>query len=229
MPASTNDVELTEEIQADLAGRDLLPVEHLLDTGDVSAPHLLTSARAHGVDLVGPVLLDTSWQAADDAGFDLPHFAIDWERRTVTCPQGKTSRPWTAAARDDDPCFQVRFARGDGLACPVRARCTRAATRPRQLSLRPREEHAALLAARQRQAGDAFAARYRRRAGVEGTIAQGVRACGLRRARYRTRPKVRLEHVAIAVGISLQRLDDWWTETPRALTRTSRFAALAAA
>jgi hypothetical protein len=33
--------------------------------------------------------------------------------------------------------------------------------------------------------------------------------------------------VAIAVGISLQRLDDWWSDIPRAGTRTSRFAALA--
>ena len=229
VPASTNDVELTEEIQADLAGRDLLPAEHLLDTGYVSAQHLLTSERAHGVDLVGPVLLDTSWQAAADEGFDLTHFAINWERQTVTCPQGKVSRPWTAAARDDYPFFQVRFAKGDCRACPVRARCTRAAARPRQLSLRPREEHAALQRARHRQTTDDFAARYRARAGVEGTIAQGVRGRGLRRARYRTLPKVRLEHVAIAVGISLQRLDDWWTETPRAFTRTSRFAALAVA
>jgi hypothetical protein len=31
------------------------------------------------------------------------------------------------------------------------------------------------------------------------------------------------------VGISLQRLDDWWTGTARSTTRTSRFAALAAA
>jgi len=41
--------------------------------------------------------------------------------------------------------------------------------------------------------------------------------------------KVRLEHVAIAAAISLQRRDAWWTETPRALTRPSRFAALAVA
>ncbi len=229
VPASTNDVELTDAIQADLAGRDLLPGEHLLDTGYVSAQHLLTSELAYGVDLVGPVLLDTSWQAAADEGFDLTRFTIDWERQTVTCPQGKTSRPWTAAARDDYPFFQVRFAKGDCLACPLRARCTRAATRPRQLSLRPREEHAALQLARQRQTTDDFAARYRKRAGMEGTIAQGVQVCGLRRARYRTLPKVRLEHVAIAVGLSLQRLDDWWTGTARATTRTSRFAALAAA
>ena len=49
----------------------------------------------------------------------------------------------------------------------------------------------------------------------------------MRRARYRTLAKVRLEHVAIAVGISLQRLDDWWGGIPRASSRTSRFAALA--
>ena len=95
--------------------------------------------------------------------------------------------------------------------------------------MRPREEHVALQLARQRPRTDDFGARYQKRAGVEGTIAQGVQVGGLRRARYRTLPKVRLEHVAIAVGISLQRLDDWWTATPRATTRTSRFAALAAA
>lgn len=47
----------------------------------------------------------------------------------------------------------------------------------------------------------------------------------LRWARYRT-PKARLEYVAIAATISLQRLTDWWAETPRVTTRTSRFAAL---
>jgi len=229
VPASTNDVELTEEIQADLAARDLLPGEHLVDTGYVSARHLLTSAATYRVELLGPALLDTSWQAAAAEGFDVTRFAIDWERRTVTCPGGKTSRSWTEATCDDYPFSQVKFAKADCLACPVRAQCTRSATRPRQLSLRPREEHVALQLARQRQTTDDFAARYRKRAGVEGTIAQGVQACGLRRARYRTLPKVRLEHVAIAVGLSLQRLDDWWTETPRATTRTSRFAALAAA
>jgi hypothetical protein len=76
---------------------------------------------------------------------------------------------------------------------------------------------------------DDFAERYQTRAGVEGTIAQGVRTGGVRQARYRTFPKVQLEHVAIAAGLSLQRLDDWWTETSRATTRTSRFAALAVA
>jgi transposase len=177
VPASTNDVELTDPIQADLAARGLLPGEHLLDSGYVDAQHLCGSAK-RGIELVGPALLDTSWQAAAAEGCDVTRFALDWERRTGTCPGGTTSRSWTGATRDDYPFHQVKFAKADCLACPLRAQCTRSASRPRQLSLRPREEHVALQLARRRQATDDFAARYRKRAGVEGTIAQGVQACG---------------------------------------------------
>ena len=229
VPATTNDVETTGEIQADLAARDLLPAEHLLDAGYVSAQHLVASATTHQVDLVGPALLDTSWQAAANEGFDVTCFAIDWEARTVTCPGGRTSRSWTEATRGDYPFYQVKFSKTDCRACPVRVHCTRCATGPRQLALRPREEHAALQAARQRQTTEGFATLYRKRAGIEGALSQGVQVCGLRRARYRTLRKVRLEHMAIGAAISLQRLDAWWTATPRASTRTSRFAALAVA
>lgn len=228
VPATTNDVEMTAVIQADLAARDLLPGEHLLDAGYVSAQHLVTSATAHGIDLVGPALLDTCWQATAKEGFDLTCFTIDWEQRTVTCPQGKASHSWHEVTRGEYPFSQVQFSMADCRPCPARAQCTRATTQPRQLSLRPREEHLALQAARARQTSEPFRTRYRKRAGIEGTMAQGAQVFGARRARYRSLHKVRLEHVAIAAAISLQRLDAWWAETPPARTRTSRFAALAA-
>jgi transposase len=228
VPASTNDVLVTAMVQDDLAARALLPGEHLLDSGYVDAQHLLHSAQ-RGIDLVGPALLDTSWQAAAGEGFDLSCFTINWEQQTVTCPGGKTSHPWREAWRDAYLFYQVEFAKADCLRCPLRAQCTRAATRPRQLSLRPRAEQVALQQARQRQGTAEFTQRYKKRAGVEGTLAQGVQVCGLRRARYHGVRKIHLAHVAIAAGICLQRLDDWWTQTPRITTRTSRFAALAAA
>jgi transposase len=228
VPAPTADVTMTDVIQADLAERDLLPAEHLLDAGYVSAEHLVTSATKHQIELVGPVLLDTSWQATAAEGFDVSCFAIDWEARTVTCPAGKVSRSWSKAKRDDYPFYQVKFSKTDCRACPVRDHCTRCAKGPRQLALRPQEEHEAVQAARQRQTTEEFVGRYRQRAGIEGTLAQGLQGCGLRQARYRTLPKVHLEHVATAVAISLQRLDAWWTETPRARTRVSRFTTLAA-
>jgi IS5 family transposase len=69
---------------------------------------------------------------------------------------------------------------------------------------------------------------YARRAGIEGTISQGVRAFGLRRARYRGLAKTHLQHVATAAALNLGRLGTWLRAAPRATTRTSRFAALAA-
>jgi transposase len=82
-------------------------------------------------------------------------------------------------------------------------------------------------AARQRQATPDFAAQYARRAGIEGTISQGVRAFGLRQARYRGLRKTHLQHVATATAINVGRLTDWLTGVPRGRTRCSHFGALA--
>ena len=102
------------------------------------------------------------------------------------------------------------------------------ARRP-HLKLQPRAEHEALGAARGRLATREGRRLYARRAGVEGTISQGVRAFGLRRSRYRGLARTHLQHVATAAAIDLARLGDWLRSIPRAATRTSRFAALAAA
>ena len=104
----------------------------------------------------------------------------------------------------------------------------RQAPGPAHLKLPPRAEHEALKAARGRLATREGRRRYARRAGIEGTISQGVRAFGLRRSRYRGLAKTHLQHVATAAAINLERLAAWFRGVPRAATRTSRFAALAA-
>jgi transposase len=69
---------------------------------------------------------------------------------------------------------------------------------------------------------------YGKRAGIEGTISQGVRSFGLRRARYWGRAKVHLQHVATAAAMNLGRAWDWLEGVPHAATRKSRFARLIA-
>ena len=64
------------------------------------------------------------------------------------------------------------------------------------------------------------------RAGVEGTISQGVRTFGLRQSRYWGLAKTHLQHLATATAINLDRQGDWFEEYPRAKTRVSRFAKL---
>ncbi|MEV2267409.1 transposase [Nonomuraea africana] len=77
------------------------------------------------------------------------------------------------------PVIRVRFSMRDCKACPRRDLCTRGA-KGRRITLRPREEHEALQRARETQSTDEWQQRYAHRAGVEGTIAQGVKGFGLR-------------------------------------------------
>jgi transposase len=228
--ATDADIEQLAAIQAGLARAELLPARHLVDAGYIRGRNLATSTEEHHVDLVGPMPEDHQWQAKAKQGFDLAQFRVDWDARVVTCPRGRASARWceTRTARDRTM-VHVAFAPADCTPCPVRARCTRAKDLPRSLMLQERAEHEAIQAARQRQRTEEFAVEYAGRAGVEGTLSQGIRAFGLRQARYRGLAKVHLQHVATAAAMNVARLTDWLDGIPRAATRRSRFAALAPA
>jgi transposase len=226
--APAADVDQLVPLQERLAARQLPPAEHGVDTGYIRTSTLVASQREHQIDLVGPMSDDRQWQAKDPDGFDLAQVQIDWEARSVTCPNGQRSTGWsesrTARRRSQ---IHVQFAPAACAACPVRAHCTRAQAGPRHLTLRPRAEHDALRAARQRQTTATFKTQDAARAGIEGTLSQGVRAFGLRQTRYRGLAKTHLQHVATATAMNLMRLADWLNQLPRATTRRSRFAALA--
>jgi transposase len=96
------------------------------------------------------------------------------------------------------------------------------------MTLRPRELHEALQAARREQETAQWKAAYAARAGIEGTLSQGVRGFGPRRCRYVGLAKARLQHVATAAAIKVYRISDWVGGVPLAATRKSRFARLVA-
>jgi transposase len=226
--APAADVDQLGPIQERLASRQLPPSEQVVDTGYVRTSNLVASRREHRIDLIGPMYDDRQWQAKTPGGFDLARFRIDWGARAVTCPNGQRSTGWsesrTARRRTQ---IHVQFAPVACAACPVRSCCTRAKAGPRHLTLRPRPEHEALLAARHRQTTVAFRSQYAARAGIEGTLSQGVRAFGLRRCRYRGLAKTHLQQVATAAAINLDRLAHWWGGRPRISVRRSPLAALA--
>ena len=117
----------------------------------------------------------------------------------------------------------IRFSTADCKPCALKPRCTRADRR--LLTPRRQEEHAALEAARAREKEDAFAAEYRRRAGIEGTLSAGVRAMHLRRSRYVGLAKTHLQHVLTAAATNLARLGAWLADEPLARTRRSTSSA----
>ena len=228
--STIHDFDVTETIHQHLGKRDLLPTEHLLDSGYIDSQVLVNSQNEHGVDLIGPARRDPSWQTKAGQGFDLACFVIDWERQVVTCPRGKTSVTWCSHQdTQGNDRVTVTFGVSDCRDCPSRAQCVRSQRLPRRISFRPKEQHVALQAARHRMTTDEFKQTYAHRAGIEGTISQSVRRSGLRRSRYTGLAKTHLQHILTAVAINLVRVAAWLEDTPRAQTRCSKFAALAPA
>ena len=204
--AVTADVDQTAPIHTALGAQGQLPGDHLLDAGYVDVELLVGSQSEHRVWLIGPVRPDVSWQAQADQGFDIGHFAIDWEAKRVACPEGKTSVLWKPGQdRWGNEVINTEFARRECLACRSWPRCTRATTEGREMTLRPRERHEVLQAARRRQETAAWKAEYAKRAGIEGTLSEGVRGFGLRRCHYIGLAKAHLQHVATAAAMNLSR------------------------
>ena len=200
----------------------LAPAEHLVDAGYASAALVARAARGHGIALVCPMLLDHSRQARAGAGYARADFALDFDARTATCPQQVTTAAWSDCTQRGTPVTVVRWPAAACGPCPAHDQCTRG--KRRTLTIPTREAHQALAAARAEQATDQWKARYRARAGIEGTMHQTTHAAGIRRARYRGRPKTALEHNLAAAAINMIRLDAYWTGHPLDRTRTSHLA-----
>jgi transposase len=226
-PATTPDDQMLEPIHEKLAARELLPEEHLVDKGYTTAELLVSSPEAYGVQVIGPVADDPSWQARAGSGFSRGDFIVDWEAKRVTCPAGQQSSSWLSNQDETKPgAIRVAFSRRVCTPCAFRAQCTKRKLEPRELMLQRREEYEAMQARRRRQTQPKFRKEYAARAGIEGTHSQGLRRCGLRQARYIGLAKTHLQHVLTAAAINLIRVAEWLAGTPLAKTRVSPFAEL---
>jgi transposase len=76
-PAIEQDNEATAEIQEELVINQLAPSQHLVDAGYVSAKLILDSQEKYGIDLIGPVHVDPSWQSRTPGALDASQFQVD--------------------------------------------------------------------------------------------------------------------------------------------------------
>lgn len=222
--ATVHEAQRTEAIHQSLADKHLLPSEHFVDSAYVSAEHLV-SAQQQQIEMVGPTRKNASWQSRTEDGYDETQFDIDWSAQTVTCPEGKQSRTWTESSKPGSR-TRVRaiFSKRDCLPCATRKQCTQGVHRV--VSFLPRVQYEALEQTRKVHRSEEGRERYKRRAGIEGTLSQGVRSFGLRRSRYRGLAKTHLQDMAIGAAINIDRLVNWLNGVAIAKTRVSRFKAL---
>ncbi len=121
----------------------------------------------------------------------------------------------------------MRFPQAVCQACPFHEQCTHSPARV--LIFQPKEQaYQALHEARERELTAEFRATYAKRAGVEGTIAQAVRTCEMRQARYIGMNKLRLQAFFTATAMNVLRACVWMAESTHASTPVSRFARLIA-
>lgn len=222
--ATTTDASALEAVHQEFARNDLLPGEHLLDSGYPSAEQIVRSAAVYGITLVTPALLDHSAQARAGKGYDKASFTFDFDRQRATCPQGLPSTTWNPCRQRETDAIVVSWAKTDCGPCPVRELCT-TGTR-RQITVHPRALHEALTVNRAEQDTKEWKRRYAPRAGVEGTMRQTTHTTGIRTARYLGLPKTALEHNIAATAVNMIRLDAYWTGKPLDRTRTTHLARL---
>jgi len=149
---------------------------------------------------------------------------VDWDAQQATCPQGHPSQSWIHTLENGQPRVFSKFSRKHCGPCPVRAQCTR--MKRRGIKLRADAHYQALQAARARESQADWPLRYNQRAGIEGTLSQGVRGFGMRRSRYVGLAKTHAQHLFIATAMNLGRIVNWLNEVPLAQTRRAAFERL---
>ena len=116
--ATVPDSQMTSVICDDLVQKNLAPGRSYLDSGYLSAALVVTALATWGIALIGPLLADTSAQARAGKGYARADFAIDYDSRTVTCPQGKASASWTPCTQRGKDAIVVQFSARDCGPCP---------------------------------------------------------------------------------------------------------------
>jgi hypothetical protein len=165
-PANVPEAAVTAAIVADLDHQAARLGELHIDRAYLSS----ALVRERPADLA---LFCKAWPVRNGDRFPKTAFALDWERRTIRCPNG--------ARLAFVPGGTVRFPAATCAACPLRDRCTTSA-HGRSVTIHPDER--LLVELRQRQATPAGRAKLRERVAVEHALAHIGRWQG-RRARYR--------------------------------------------
>lgn len=205
--ATTGPIKDSDELPAiyqRLERRGLLPEQHLADGGYISV-ELLDAAARRGVTLTGPAKTGPSWQARQGEGFSRDDFHIDFDKRQVTCPRGKTSGNWLELP-SQAPYTLVRFDQRYCDPCPDRDRCTRS-REGRSINFLPRHLYERQVENLAQQQDPQWLRTYGSRAGVEGTMNEITNGHAGRHCRYRGQAKTHVQHVLTAIAINLERLD----------------------
>jgi transposase len=201
------DGESTVESVLDQRRHGLIPAKLIGDTA-YSDGRSRKDLKAQGTELVAPLRTATTRTRARS-----PKRMFHYDRRqnTLTCPAGVTVQQTVPDAPRQLRKFH--FPLPVCGACPRRPDCTQAKDGRRSVGIS--DSHEELRAAEAYNHTAAFKATMKLRPPIEGKLSELVRYHGLRRARYRTLVKVRLQCYFTAAAVNIKRwialLSQKWT------------------
>jgi transposase len=225
------DLACTERIGRQLRERGLRPRTHFVDRGYVAAYHLVREA-GEGTELLGPARGDWNTAKGGRDLFKAEDFTIDFAARTAVCPAGKTNTGWSERAHTTNGTryANVHFPHVACRGCPLRQRCTTAdlekSRRGKDLKVLSGAQGEALRRRRREQVTEEWQERYKKRSGVEGAISQATGRIGMRRSRYKSEEKTRLQHILGATAMNFIRINAWQCGLRPENTRTTHLARL---
>lgn len=199
-PATASDEAGMQQVLAEQTKSGIdKPSELFVDGAYVSA-QLIIDARQEGWELVGPA----QEPGSKNKTFKSDAFDVDVERRLAVCPAGKTSSNCSRLEEKATGKVSYRFEWGGQCAdCPLKPQCVSPGQGHRTLCVS--ETHSVLQERRRQQKTEQFSKRMRQRNAIEGTQSELVRGHGLRQARYRGLPKVRLQNYLIGAACNAKR------------------------
>jgi transposase len=199
-PAIASDEAGMQQVLAEQAksGMDK-PSELFVDSAYVST-QVIIDARQEGWELVGPA----QEPGSKNKTFKSDAFDVDVNNRVAVCPAGKRSSNCSRLEDKASGKASFRFEWGRQCAdCPLKEQCVSHGQNHRTLCVG--ENHGVLQERRRLQKTDAFLTRMHNRNAIEGTQSELVRGHGLRQARYRGLPKVKLQNYLIGAACNAKR------------------------
>jgi len=179
-------------------GLDKPPVQYV-DGAYISAAKLV-QAQAEGRELMGPA----QPAPGKEGRFTVADFDIRVEERRAVCPAGKVNTQCSRLVQETTGQVDYRFEFSTQCHdCPLSAQCLGKDQRHRTVGVG--EHHTALQARRREQQTEAFQQRMKHRNAIEGTQSELVRGHGLRQAKYRGLPKVKLQSYLIGAACNVKR------------------------
>jgi transposase len=177
------------------------PPVHYVDAAYVSTDKLI-EAKAEGRELIGPA---PHSGGPNSERFQSEDFQVDVEQRRATCPANHQNTQCSRLVEKETgkACFRFEWDTAACSRCPLRLQCIKAEHKHRTLVVG--ENHTVLQARRKEQKTDEFKTRLKHRNAIEGTQSELVRAHGMRRARYRSLAKAKLQNYFIGAACNVKR------------------------